>query len=121
MSRFSLLTNQTFSVEEAYKPHVNHVFHPEDKEACDEEFAELSLKIKPVGFNIIENDYRLPPNTENYYDDSCVGIAIFQKAKSTNEKTLEDWLDKLNKKCDFCSFQAYKFDDTKFYITAYFD
>ena len=106
---------------EAYRPHVDHVFNPDDKEACDDYFRELSEKYPPTGFSIEENDYRVPSNVENYYDDSCVGMVVFSKAKPTNMKTIETWLAKLNKDCPFCSFQAYKFNDAKFYITAYFE
>lgn len=105
----------------SYNPHVNHVFNPDDKEACDEYFNELSAKIKPTGFTIVDNDYQVPPNVENYYDDSCVGMAIFAKPKSGNEKILDTWLAKLNAECDFCQFQAFKMTDAKFYITAYFE
>ncbi len=106
---------------EVYLPNVNHVFDPDDKEACEDYFTELSGKIKPVGFKIVQNDYQIPPSTENFYDDSCVGIAIFKNNNLKNENILDVWLAKINAKCDFCSFQAFKFNDSKFYITAYFD
>lgn len=117
MSRFM----KTVKPGKIYNPHVNHVFDPDDKEACDDYFNELSTKIKPSGFIVVANDYQVPGNVENYYDDSCVGMAVFSKSKSNNEKILDSWLTKINAECDFCQFQAFKMSDTKFYITAYFD